>query len=58
MEHMSATKSGRDGAEKPKQGGKARSAERQERLAQQLRENLKKRKHYARSRKSMKPDGN
>ncbi|MGI9478369.1 MAG: hypothetical protein ACR2PI_16830 [Hyphomicrobiaceae bacterium] len=53
---MSATKSDRDGAEKPKQAGKARSAERQERLAQQLRENLKKRKEYARARKSTSPD--
>ena len=53
---MAATKSGRDGAEKDKNPGRARSAERQERLAQQLRENLKKRKAYARARKSVAPD--
>ncbi|MFY0615313.1 MAG: hypothetical protein JXQ99_27540 [Hyphomicrobiaceae bacterium] len=53
---MVATKSGGEGAEKHKQPGKARSAERQERLAQQLRANLKKRKDYARARKSANPD--
>jgi hypothetical protein len=54
---MASTKSGREGAENNKQPVKTRSVEREQRLAQQLRENLKKRKEFARARKSANPDG-
>ncbi len=55
---MASTKSERAAGADNKQATKSKAAARQERLAAQLRENLKKRKAFARARKTSDDDTN
>ena len=55
---MASTKSERAAGADDKQATKSKAAARQERLAAQLRENLKKRKAFARARKISDDDTN